>query len=572
MARNPTGLMRRSGSDVWQGRFRVPSEIWRELPRLRELGVKDIPGTQEFTRSMRERDKAQAALVYSQEQAKWQRKMDSWRRLLEHGYDGLSHVQLVALAGEQGRRVVAKHEGDPFDYPSPINRTDATRPLPDGKVSTGDPEGLSRAVRAFLSIKDEGERRKAGMALVKDYPEILEGLGSALAVSLEAQVGQQSEEAASRHGLELAPETRSLLNLEMLQTMGSAERSFLDRQQGDYSSLHGLDKAPKFVPASQTGAGREQTFTGVIERQRKLSAQQIDKETKSEHTLRKAESVRREFAAWRGSDSVSSVTYEEAERWRDELLRGLAKGGSRTSVRNKIGTIKSLINWAIRHNERDRKVDPTVSLLFEGGHPLEGLELPSREEVDKEARTLSKPVAKLILERSRTKLPPEFRFVPWLQAYSGARISEVLTLEKRDIGEYEGHWYFRIRNENAKGGIGRRIPLHRAVIGEGFLDYVEARPDGLLFADRPQAGLANRYREALHMAMTDDDGRDLLGDFPPSHSWRHLFRDISYGAFPMAAQYYVEGRKEGTSRDHYGGSAASIPELAAMMNKVKRLV
>ena len=45
------GLFKRKQSDIWQGRFRIPEQLWRERARLPELGVIEIGKNQEFAKS-----------------------------------------------------------------------------------------------------------------------------------------------------------------------------------------------------------------------------------------------------------------------------------------------------------------------------------------------------------------------------------------------------------------------------------------------------------------------------------------------------------------------------------------
>lgn len=562
MPKKPSGLMKRKGSDVWQGRYRIPSKLWKNRDLLAKLGVNDIGKSQEFTISTKEHEPLKAQYAYSRKRMDWEKKMELWQRILDRDENDLSHGQLVALAAEYSRELVERYEADPFESPLNLSVNISDNSIPDDlkKLSTS----AENALLEYLRAKTEIERSTIRQKILKNHPDILKGLGRNLSELLEDIVGSEASKIVASHSLNINDTDRDLLKLELLEALGKADRSLQDRQMGDYSTLHGLDKAPPFKMEVRPTL----TFSSVIERQRNLSQKGIDKEYKSAATLEKARSVSHAFSVWRGSEEISSVTYAEVERWRDQLLEGST---SRTTVRSKIGTIKSLVNWSIRHNKRDIRVEPSTPALFKGENPLIDLELPSRAHVDSDKRTFSKEVAKEILKRSR-RLPQEFVFIPWLQAYSGARISEIVTLKKQDVSQYEGIWYFEIRKENAKGvsgkhGNGRRIPLHQSIIEQGFLDFVKDCAEGLIFNRRGVAKIDGRYREALIKVMTDD-GENLLKGTPPTHGWRHLFADISEGKLTGSAQYYIEGRSEGTSRDHYGKSIARLPELARMINLI----
>ena len=61
--------------------------------------------------------------------------------------------------------------------------------------------------------------------------------------------------------------------------------------------------------------------------------------------------------------------------------------------------------------------------------------------------------------------------------FSGARAGEVLQLTRDDILSDAGVWYFDVHEESegrsVKNGERRHVPIHPALIAEGFLDYVQ---------------------------------------------------------------------------------------------------
>lgn len=79
------GLFKRKGSDIWQGRFRIPENLWRERKRLVALGVKDAPKTQEHARSTGKLDLGEACEAFQAMRGAWDAKMAArgvgcWRR------------------------------------------------------------------------------------------------------------------------------------------------------------------------------------------------------------------------------------------------------------------------------------------------------------------------------------------------------------------------------------------------------------------------------------------------------------------------------------------------------------
>jgi hypothetical protein len=69
------------------------------------------------------------------------------------------------------------------------------------------------------------------------------------------------------------------------------------------------------------------------------------------------------------------------------------------------------------------------------------------------------------------------RWVPWLCAYSGARLSEVCQLRAEDVVQVDGVWCLKLDPEAGSlktRSSERAIPLHRAVIDSGFLGFVQS--------------------------------------------------------------------------------------------------
>jgi len=76
------------------------------------------------------------------------------------------------------------------------------------------------------------------------------------------------------------------------------------------------------------------------------------------------------------------------------------------------------------------------------------------------------------------------RWVPWLGAYSGARVSELCQLRAGDVVELEGIWCMKFDPEAGplkNSSSERTIPLHPALIDVGFLKFVAGVGSGPLF-------------------------------------------------------------------------------------------
>ena len=126
------------------------------------------------------------------------------------------------------------------------------------------------------------------------------------------------------------------------------------------------------------------------------------------------------------------------------------------------------------------------------------------------------------------------RWLPWLCAYSGARVNEITSLHPTDIkAGPDGIWSMTIKPELEKTDQWRVVPIHSHVIEQGFLKYVEERTKlgKPLFYDpaRSRGGkpgnpqfkkVAERIGEWVH-------GLGIPVGVKPNHAWRHLFKSVA---------------------------------------------
>ena len=163
---------------------------------------------------------------------------------------------------------------------------------------------------------------------------------------------------------------------------------------------------------------------------------------------------------------------------------------------------------------------------FDGLAPKAPRTLASREPYsDEEARH--------ILSAAREE-KGWLRWGPWLLCFTGARIGELAELRRKDVREENGVSFLDIRPHEVRPGknatMQRLIPLHPAVIDEGFPDYVATlpdNPDGPLFPCIPPDPLGKRDTTAQARLGRWTRGKLNLKDEKkaPAHSWRHRMED-----------------------------------------------
>jgi integrase len=166
------------------------------------------------------------------------------------------------------------------------------------------------------------------------------------------------------------------------------------------------------------------------------------------------------------------------------------------------------------------------------------------------------------------------RWVPWLCAYSGARVGEMVQLRKQDLRQDNGLWIMRITPEagTVKDGDYRDVPLHPHLIDQGFAEFVTKAADGYLFmkvfgdTEEAQRGAwrttKNRVTAFVRETVTDPEVQ-------PNHAWRHRFMTLGRNlGISRDVRFSITGHEPGAEGDDYG--IASNEAKAAALAKYPR--
>jgi integrase len=223
-----------------------------------------------------------------------------------------------------------------------------------------------------------------------------------------------------------------------------------------------------------------------------------------------------------GHRDAHKVTKADAVRWKEDMQ---GRGLTVATIRNDLAEMSALWKHA-------------MGLDRLAMNPFAGISPPKPKRKRQERRPFTDEEAARILMAARSQ-KGFMRWVPWLCCLTGARLAEVAQCQRHDVTEIDGIKVLRIHDEgdDPDGAVKsvknttsvRTIPLHPALIAEGFWDYAQALPRGsALFPDaRPdkQFGLRStvvgkRIVRWIRgpLGITDDR-------ISPSHSWRHWFID-----------------------------------------------
>lgn len=220
------------------------------------------------------------------------------------------------------------------------------------------------------------------------------------------------------------------------------------------------------------------------------------------------------FAAFLGHADAARITADDVVRWKEALI---AKGLSAKTIGDgKLAAVRTVLQWGV--DSRRLAKNPAAAVRM------------AAKKTGKERRSFTDAEAATILAAALREANPVLRWVPWLCAYSGARLSEVCQLRVSDVREIEGIWCMVIDGEagSVKTASSERIvPLHQAVLDAGFLAFVRGVGAGPLFAGLPPDKFGRRGGNGTKVL-----GRWVRGlgldekRLAPAHSWRHRMSSL----------------------------------------------
>lgn len=570
------GLFKRKGSDIWQGRFRVPDVLWRQRERLAALGVKDIGKAQEFGRSTGKQDRDEAAKAYRAMLDAWEAKLEAWRALLETGPVSLSHKQRIALAADHAKTFLAAHEDEPFDAPPPPS---IPEPPSEGdntawraaswRMSPDEREALRADLVEFLKASRE-RRTNLAFRLLKKHPVLGSLIGPDLAAGLEAMHGADTDEVLAARGLHVDAVTRRLVNLEMAGFMGAAQRGLEARRDGRYGAVAELEAAPAFVasaasPARVT-AGGGLSLEDLLDHKAKTTS--IRPKTVSDNRA-----YLRKFAEFLGHDDARRVTKEDVRRWRDSLAE--------TSLSPKTIEDKylSAIRAVLSHGVKEFDLPFNAASGIADNRPRKA---PERSPGWTEEEAVQ--ILKATFGGSPKALSKPHRralfWMPWMLAYTGLRAVEVAQFQGRHLREEDGIPYLLITpaDGSTKSGKAWAVGVHKHLIELGLLDFIRETGNGPLFYEPYPAGTDLTKLKGKHRAL---DTYERVGDWiteelkleaplgRPLHAFRHLFTTRSrLCGMDKEARDFMMGSGPVDAREGYGDWPPAV--LDVEINKLPR--
>jgi integrase len=270
-------------------------------------------------------------------------------------------------------------------------------------------------------------------------------------------------------------------------------------------------------------------------------------------------------------DDASRITPDDILRFKDHRLASVhprtGKPISAKTVKDSdLAGLKAMFGWAVAN--RKLPTNPAAGITIKVGKPVK---LRSKGFTDEEARAILKASRNYRpSKQERVQTAAAKRWVPWLCAYTGARVGEMVQLRKQDVRQVGDLWVLRITPEagTVKTNEAREVVLHLHLIEQGFSEFVANAPAQYLFLRPatdgdvlgPWQGVKNRLQEFARAIVTD---RNVA----PNHGWRHRFKTVGMEAgIPPRILDAIQGQAPATVADSYG--EVTLRTMADGMAKV----
>lgn len=276
------------------------------------------------------------------------------------------------------------------------------------------------------------------------------------------------------------------------------------------------------------------------------------------------------FVSFLNFDDATKVSTDDVIAFKDFRLSTPSERTNRvpsakTVKDTDLAALKTIFGWAVVN--RKLAANPAASVTVRVG---KAPKLRSKGFTEGEAKKLLFAAFAYTPGAERACTAAAKRWVPWLCAFTGARVGEIGQLRKQDVRREGDWWVIRITPEagTVKTDEAREIVIHPQVVKLGFPEFVSQSAEGPLFllpgkqgdVLGPLQGLKNRLAEFAREIVTDPN-------VAPNHGWRHRFKTIGIEAgIETRVLDAIQGHAGQSVSDRYGevtlrARAAAIEKL-----------
>jgi integrase len=414
-----------------------------------------------------------------------------------------------------------------------------------GVLYAGWAEGPDRPNTIVVEVVSRAEMEVSRRLEEREDEEMMRGAAEALGARLEAATPEEREEVLGRlvDGLMeregfpyVSAESRRLLMDLFQRALVEGLQAHAKKAGGDYSpdpvaARFPVWEPPKRVvpaPAKPILPAGKVSLTGLVDAWWK----EAEALGKSKSTQESFSGVFARLSQFLKHDDATRVTPDDILAYKDFRLQSVnprtgEKISGKTVKGSDLAGLNVVFDWAVAN--RKLASNPAKGVTLKLGRQKK---LRDRDFTPQEMRTILAHASshKPQPNRKPTQTDAMKRWVPWLCAYTGARVGEIVQMRKEDVWQDEsGAWFLTITPDagTVKTDEAREVPLHAHLVELGFLDFVKSSKSGHLFMRlKPGADFRgvwksrqNRLREFIREVITDENVQ-------PFHGWRHTFKTI----------------------------------------------
>lgn len=253
-----------------------------------------------------------------------------------------------------------------------------------------------------------------------------------------------------------------------------------------------------------------------------------------------------------GHDDARAIKKANIIGWRDERLKTLAP---KTIKAVYLTCIQAVLSWAVDHDILPTNEAATVKQELpkkirsrEKGY--------TREEAVRILKAASSEQVATVKAAESLESTATRKWVPWLCAFTGARVVEITQLRRQDI-RWEGEtMVLRISPDagTVKTGQYRDVPVHPQLIRMGFDTFVQQATGPLFYVLRPGADpLKSAEASAAKLRKWMQSKGLTVKGVLPNHGWRHHFKTFAREArIEDRVIDGITGHASKTAGDDYG--------------------
>jgi integrase len=277
-------------------------------------------------------------------------------------------------------------------------------------------------------------------------------------------------------------------------------------------------------------------------------------------TVTETRYVAKALESFLGHSDAGRITRDDMQRWRDAMKD---KGLTNNAWNNRLSMLRQVFERGVAD-----KLIPA--------NPADNVLRLRKSRPQQQRLPYSDDEAARILTAARGETRPALRWAHWVMAFTGMRVGEVLQLTGGDIRQDGKVWYIAVHEDDegksVKTGQRRNVPIHSALIREGFLGYAQTiLPDAPLFPDKKldRHGLRggrgwNAVGRWVRKVVGITDAQKA-----PNHSWRHRLEDeLRTAEVPEYVRDAITGHARKTTGRQYGVRGEALRRLSEGLERV----